>query len=462
MNSQVIVCHDLAQYAKELGPLATNSQWKEQFEHSKFAWVFAADSGNRILFVHLKDIDAKTARGAGKVAAAQLKTIKCEECEFVFAAELGGIVGHFENAFVMANYEQNTMRQEEGKPRVTSNVLKYTVTCSAEGFNTTDEYRTALAAARATETARRLAQTRATTATPGYMEERAREIAGKHKNVKEVRVLAGEQLLEQGMNLIHGVGKAATSAPRAVYVHYQGNPSTEEVDLVIVGKGVTYDTGGLSIKTASMHMMHGDKGGSCAVLGALQATCELNLEKNIVFACGFAENAVSEKAVKPGDILTAMNGLTVEVENTDAEGRLVMADTMTYAQRNWKPKRCMYIATLTGAVAMALGSHTAGFFTNTDDMAARVMAASEASFEAFWRLPITDEHRNTIKGQWGADINNMGASRFGGASKAAAFLECFIEEDRPWAHLDIANAIFNEKEQAGFGAKALLYLIKGL
>jgi len=206
-------------------------------------------------------------------------------------------------------------------------------------------------------------QIRASTATPGFMEERVREVAGQHPNIKEIRVLEGQELVKLGMNLIYNVGKAATSQPRAIYVNYQGNPNTTDVDLVIVGKGVTYDTGGLNIKVSGMHMMHGDKGGACAVIGALQATCELNLEKNVIFACGFAENAINEKAYKPGDILTAMNGLSVEIGNTDAEGRLVMSDTMTYAQREWKPKKCMFIATLTGAVAMALGMTTAGFFT---------------------------------------------------------------------------------------------------
>ena len=151
-------------------------------------------------------------------------------------------------------------------------------------------------------------------------------------------------------------------------VHYQGNPDSTDVDFAIVGKGVTYDTGGLNIKVAMMELMYIDKGGSCAVLGSLQACIDLKLKKNIVFACAFADNAIGADAYKPNDILTAMNGLTVEIGNTDAEGRLVMADTMTYVQRNFKPKKVAYIATLTGSCIVALGKSTAGLFSTDDNM----------------------------------------------------------------------------------------------
>ena len=233
--------------------------------------------------------------------------------------------------------------------------------------------------------------------------------------------------------------------------------------MAIIGKGVTYDTGGLDIKTAMMARMYGDKGGACAVIGALMACKELEIKKNIVFACAFAENAVGPDSYKPGDIITSMKGLTVEIENTDAEGRLVMADTMTYVQRNYKPEKVVYIATLTGSVAMALGKTTAGFFAPSDEFASDIKKAAEQSFEDFWQLPLNDEHRNAVKGSFGGDITNCAKERFGGACVAAAFLEHFVEEDRPWAHLDIAGpAIFNEAEQQGFGAKLLTYLINNL
>ena len=133
------------------------------------------------------------------------------------------------------------------------------------------------------------------------------------------------------MGCIHAVGRSATTAPRAVYVKYMGRPGDKTIDFAVVGKGVTYDTGGLDIKTALMHKMHGDKGGSTAVMGALHGCLKMKVKKNIIFACGFAENSIGNDSYKPGDILRAKNGLSVEVGNTDAEGRLVMCDTMTYA-----------------------------------------------------------------------------------------------------------------------------------
>ena len=188
-----------------------------------------------------------------------------------------------------------------------------------------------MASSHARLVAKELVRTRGSVATPTWMTDQAQKIASGSSLVKEVRIIQGDQLVKEGMNLIWNVGKAATSPPTAVFVHYVGRPEDPEtVDHAIVGKGVTYDTGGLNIKVAMMELMYGDKGGSCAVLGALQGCIELQLKKNVVFACGFAENAIGNEAYKPSDIITGMNGLSVEVGNTDAEGRLVMADVSTY------------------------------------------------------------------------------------------------------------------------------------
>jgi leucyl aminopeptidase len=264
------------------------------------------------------------------------------------------------------------------------------------------------------------------------------------------------------MNLIYNVGKGAASEPRAVFIHYQGDESRpDEVDFGIVGKGVTYDTGGLNIKTAMMELMYHDKGGACAVLGALKGCLSLGLKKNVIFACGFADNAIGPDAYKPNDVIQAMNGLFVEIGNTDAEGRLVMADTMTYMQRHFKPKRVAYIATLTGACMVALGLETAGLFSTDKDMIHQLQDASEKSHEPIWHLPITQEHRDSMKGRLGADLNNLGKNRFGGASQAAAFLECFIEDKRPWAHVDIAGPFtMSVDDMGGFGAPLFLQFLK--
>ena len=293
-------------------------------------------------------------------------------------------------------------------------------------------------------------------------------LADGHDKVLETRILRADQLQNLGMNLFYNVGKGAISQPRCVIVNYQGDPSRpDEVDFALVGKGVTYDTGGLNLKpTGYMEDMYGDKGGSCAVIGALQGTLELGFKKNIIFACGFAENAIGNGAYKPGDIIKGMNGLSVEIGNTDAEGRLVLADTFTYVQKEFKPKQMVDLATLTGACLVALGNETAGLFSNDDAITDELIKAADQSFEPVWHLPIQDEHKEAIKGQFG-DISNTGKSRYGGASTAAAFLLRFVEKDVKWAHLDIAGPAMAKAakppvcaDNTGFGAGLLLNFIK--
>ena len=196
------------------------------------------------------------------------------------------------------------------------------------------DYRFKKACAEATVFARDLANTRGSEATPDWMEDRVRELLTKFhmtSPVRDLRVIKGQQLVKLGMNLFYNVGKGAISEPRAIVINYQGNPDHTDVEMALIGKGVTFDTGGLNLKpTGSMETMYGDKNGACAVLGALHGCLSTHVGKNIVFAIGLAENAIDSKAYLPGDIITSMKGLTVEIGNTDAEGRLVLADTMTY------------------------------------------------------------------------------------------------------------------------------------
>jgi leucyl aminopeptidase len=317
-----------------------------------------------------------------------------------------------------------------------------------------------------------MANTRGSIANPQWMEDRVSELLEKSDAaktlIKELRILRASQLQELGMNLFYNVGKGAVVEPRCIMVHYEGNPDSQDIDIALIGKGVTYDTGGLNLKpTGSMETMYGDKNGSCAVLGALHGALSLKPRKNIVFAIGLAENAIDSKSYKPGDIITSMKGLTVEIGNTDAEGRLVLADTMTYVQQEFKPKQMVELSTLTGACMVALGNETAGLFSNDDKLAEMLQSSSKRSFEQIWRLPIMDEHRETMKSSF-ADLNNKGKTPYGGASQAAAFLERFVEKDVKWAHLDIAGPGMASAAKApvcangtGFGTHLLIdYLTK--
>ncbi len=248
-------------------------------------------------------------------------------------------------------------------------------------------------------------------------------------------------------------------------VHYKGNPDSDKVDVALVGKGLTYDTGGLNIKKSTMEEMHLDKGGACAVMGALQGAMDLKLKKNIVFVMAFAENAIGSNAYKPGDIVKSLKGLTVEVGNTDAEGRLVLADAITYTCRKYEPAQVIDIATLTGSIMVALGEDTAGVFSNNDKLAEDLIHSGKQCDENLWRMPIDKEHREGIKRDV-ADINNCGKTRWADASSGAAFIERFLEKAKDgteptWAHLDIAGTCIKKGECTGFGAGLLLtYLSK--
>jgi leucyl aminopeptidase len=304
---------------------------------------------------------------------------------------------------------------------------------------------------------RQLSNMRATVCNPDYMETVIRAVA----DGLDVHVIKGPELQKQGLNCHYEVGKGATAPPRYISVSYYGNPTSGEVDLALVGKCLTYDTGGLNIKKSTMEEMHLDKTGACAVLGTLHATMTLKPKKNVVFVFGIAENAIGASVYKPGDIIKSLKGLTVEVGNTDAEGRLVLADCITYTCRKFNPRRMIDIASLTGSIMVALGESTGGLFSNNDLFAKSLEEAGKEHGEPLWRMPIMEEHRETIKRD-AADLNNCGKIRYADASNAAAFLERFLEKredgtDVEWAHLDIAGVcISKEMGCTGFGLQTML------
>jgi leucyl aminopeptidase len=213
---------------------------------------------------------------------------------------------------------------------------------------------------------------------------------------------------------------------------------------VFVGKGITFDTGGISIKPAlGMESMKWDMGGAGAVTGLMKAVATRKAKVNLVCVCALAENMPDGNAQRPGDVVTSMSGQTIEVINTDAEGRLVLADAMTWAQREYKPEVMVDLATLTGAIIITLGHEYAGMFSNDDGLAGKLDAAGKASGDRLWRLPMNDDYNKIMDSQI-ADMKNS-ASREGGSITAACFLGRFVEEGVKWAHLDIAGMAWADK-----------------
>lgn len=269
---------------------------------------------------------------------------------------------------------------------------------------------------------------------PEYLAEQALALATEFPDLLKVTVLNEQQLADLGMNAFLAVSKGSERPGRVITLEYLAN--TEQAPIVLVGKGVTFDTGGISLKPGlGMDEMKYDMCGAASVLGTLRALCEAKLPIHVVGAIAAAENMPSGRATRPGDIVSTMSGQTVEILNTDAEGRLVLCDTLTYIKR-FNPALVIDIATLTGACVVALGSVLTGLFTPDDELALELQTAGQNSFDRVWRMPVLDDYQEQLDSPF-ADIGNIGGPK-AGAVTAACFLQRFTREYR-WAHLDVAG-----------------------
>ncbi len=260
-----------------------------------------------------------------------------------------------------------------------------------------------------------------------------------------VEVLEEDQLKALKMNALLAVGQGSTRPSRVAVLQWQGSKSKRAKTLCFVGKGVCFDTGGISMKPAAgMEDMKGDMGGAACVAGLMLALAQRKATVNAVGLIGLTENMPSGSAQRPGDIVTSMSGQTIEVLNTDAEGRLVLADVLWYAQDRFKPRLIIDLATLTGAIIVALGKEYAGLFSNDDRLAKELDAAGEATGEKVWRMPLAKAYDKLIDSK-NADMKNIGG-RYGGAITAAQFLQRFVK-DTPWAHIDIAGTAMDSTKQ---------------
>ncbi len=296
--------------------------------------------------------------------------------------------------------------------------------------------------AEATNLARDMVNEPANYMTPKHMAETATKLAESYKF--EVSILEREQMAELGMGALLGVAQGSQQPPKFIVLHYKGGDSPE-TNVVLVGKGITFDSGGISIKPSEkLGEMKGDMAGGAAVLGALAAIAQLKPKINVTAIVPATENLPDGNALKPGDILTAMSGKTIEIVSTDAEGRLILADALGYAKK-LGAKLIVDVATLTGSCRVALGDVCTGAFGNNQELVDKVIAAGTEAGELIWQMPMYDEYKEQNKSDV-ADIKNVGG-RLGGAITAAKFLAEFAD-DTPWVHLDIAGTSLSEKERA--------------
>lgn len=313
--------------------------------------------------------------------------------------------------------------------------------------------------AEATILARNMVNEPANHMTPSHMAQIAREIA--NKNGLDVTIMDRERIEEEGMGALLGVAQGTKQPPKFIIMSYRGDSSKPDT-IGFIGKGLTFDSGGISLKPQDfMSDMKGDMSGGAVVIAAISAIAELKLKINITAIIPCTENLPSGRALKPGDILKASNGKTIEVVNTDAEGRLILADALSYAVKH-EISAIVDLATLTGACHIALGDLYAGVFTNKQSLADKVIKAADAAGENLWQLPLPDEYKDLNKSDV-ADIKNSGG-RYGGAITAALFLKEFVG-DIPWVHIDIAGPFMSEKAKGiltkgatGFGVRTLIKL----
>jgi len=304
---------------------------------------------------------------------------------------------------------------------------------------------------------------------PLKITEIARNVA-KQTNIK-FTLLEEKQLKKLGLNLIVSVGRGSKYSPRMVILEYLGNKKDKN-KIALVGKGITFDTGGINLKPSGyIETMKYDKTGAVTVLGIMKTLAELKVKKNVIGVIPLCENMIGPESYKPGDIVKSYSGKTIEVNNTDAEGRLQLADALAYAEKKYKPSLIIDIATLTGATLIIFGEYAASMISNNDNLASRMFQAGEKTYERVWRLPLYDEYMEEMKGEI-TDVKNLGYKGtyggYAGVLTASAFLKNFIEKT-PWIHLDIGGTGWYEKTRyytlkggTGWGVRLLVEFIKNV
>jgi leucyl aminopeptidase len=422
---------------------------------------------DRLILVGLgkkEELKAGNYRKALAAAAKALKESNAKQAvSFLHEAEVEGRdAGWNIRQFVeileasLYRFTQLKSENENHKPRLSK------LTFSVEGDETLAAAKTAIeqgqAIADGMNLARELANLPGNVCTPTYLAEQAEKLGKRHKHKLKVKVLEEKDMEGLGMGALLSVSKGSEQPAKFIVMEYSGT-SSKEKPYVLIGKGLTFDAGGISIKpAAAMDEMKYDMCGGAGVIGTLAAAADMDLPLNVVGLVPASENLPSGTANKPGDIVKSMAGLTIEILNTDAEGRLLLSDALAYAKR-YEPQAVIDVATLTGACVVALGRHPSGLWSNNEDLAAAVLKAGEESFDRVWRMPLWDEYQEQLKSNF-ADLANIGGPD-GGSVTAACFLSRFAK-DFPWAHVDIAGTAWTTGKEKGATGRPVPLLVQYL
>lgn len=431
-------------------------------------WVLVLGLGDRKLF------EAETVRRVTAVSVKKAKEIGTRRVVSVLhGAGIGGLSAKtsaqvMTEGAILANYKFSKFRKEDEDKEKKKGILEFSIV--EQNVATARQAEQGILAgqieAEAAIVARELVNEPSLHMTPSQLEKRAREIVTASKGKLHIKTYDKSALEKMGAGGILAVAQGSDHPP--VMVHMIWKPARAKKRIALVGKAITFDSGGLSLKPAdAMMTMKSDMAGAAAVIGVFSALTKLNLPMEIHGIFAACENMPSGKAIRPGDIITSLSGKTIEILNTDAEGRVTLADSLFYATK-LKPDYLVNLATLTGACMVALGEEYAGLMTNNEKLGEKLKFASRASGESIWELPLPKEYRELIVSKF-ADVKNIASVRYGGAITAGLFLKEFVGET-PWAHLDIAGPSFAEREMipyvpmggTGFGVRTLIHFLQGL
>ena len=429
------------------------SKWANEREFSGKAAstlmvpTFGNISATALLLVGLGDASSDEIRNAAAKIGREARTLKCRDVAIAISSDAGEIL----EWLLAGNYKYEVYKPTDGTTPAIENLTL--VGCTNNGRTSDD----AIILAKHQSAARDLVNAPPADLYPETLAAYAKTL-GDIKNVT-VEVLDTPAYTAAGYVGMVAVGQGSARPGRMIHVRYR--PANATAHIGLVGKGVTYDSGGLSLKpSAGQQTMRCDMGGAATVLGAAGAIAELGIPVNMDVVVGAVENMTGGAAYKLGDILTYNNGVTVEIHNTDAEGRLVLADCLIRASNVEGLTHLVDAATLTGACALAVGSDFTGLFTKSDTFADTLSTAAKTVGEGLWRLPLHEPYKASLKGTW-SQIKNLG-DREGGASNAASFLEHFVKEGTTWAHLDIAGSAFHNKPSNRYVAGATGEMVRTL
>lgn len=415
-----------------------------QDEDSKVDLIFFRDAQEgHELYVEISN-DKPSSEDLREIAGKIYKRLKSEKVlqatlslEALPARDKGEALSALAEGFVMSSYEFTTFKQEPKKKKEEMS-LHFTTTKTSAPLK--KALQDAVVVAEGVNFARYMGDCPGNFMTPDQLAAQAK-ISAKGTSMK-VTIWNKARIAKEKMDSLIGVSNGSAQEPRFIIMEYSGGSSKSKAPICFVGKGLTFDCGGISMKPAQgMEEMKFDMCGGGAVIAAMATIAKLKLRVNVIAYVPASENMPGSAANKPGDIRKARNGKSIEINNTDAEGRLILADALCYASEQ-KPAWIIDTATLTGAMMIALGNTHTGFFTRDKQMTSRIQKAGETSGENVWHMPLCDHHSKDMKGHY-ADLTNLAPSRNAGSATAAAFLENFVDKDIPWAHIDIAGTAWH-------------------